>query len=75
NSDTKQEETTEESLLDGGVVLLRRDEPDTGARALGEGSETGVCYVCRGISEQKLYSNKVLEIFANPHASTLEKLL
>jgi phosphoribosylformylglycinamidine synthase len=58
----------------GSIVLLRRDEPDTGAPDLGEGSATGVCYVLSGIDEQKMYSPKILEVLANPHASTLSKL-
>ncbi len=53
-------------------VLIRRDEPDTGAAGFGEGSETGVCYCLSGISEQNLCSVNLQEIFANPHASTLE---
>jgi phosphoribosylformylglycinamidine synthase len=56
-------------------VLLRRDEPDIGAAMLGEGSETGICYVLHGVSEQELCSNELLEIFANPHASSLEQVV
>ncbi|TSC59046.1 MAG: phosphoribosylformylglycinamidine synthase [Candidatus Peregrinibacteria bacterium Greene0416_19] len=57
-----------------GVRLLRRDEPDTGAASLGEGSETGVCYGCEGIAEVDL-TPQLLEVFANPHASTLERII
>ena len=56
------------------TTLLRRDEPDTGASGLGEGSESGVCYVCSGVSEQHLSEQKLQEIFGNPHASILERL-
>ncbi|MDD5751331.1 MAG: phosphoribosylformylglycinamidine synthase subunit PurQ [Candidatus Peribacteraceae bacterium] len=69
------------------VTFLRRDEPDTGAGALDGGSpsslrgaelrgasETGICYVCHGVDEKNLLKREVLEIFANPHASVLEKL-
>jgi hypothetical protein len=56
------------------VVLLRRDIPDTGSKALQEGSQTGVCYLCRGVSEEDLLKSDVLEIFGNPHSSTLELL-
>jgi hypothetical protein len=56
------------------VALLRRDEPDTGASALGGRSETGICYICRGVAEEDLMREEVLEIFANPHASTLERM-
>lgn len=62
------------SPLEGAVSLLRRDEPDTGAAALGEGSQTGVCYICRGVSEKEMAEREVLEVFCNPHASTLERL-
>ncbi len=57
-----------------GITLLRRDEPDTGATGLGKGSETGICYDCRDVSEEKLFSPQVCEVFCNPHASTLEVL-
>lgn len=62
------------SPLADAVTLLRRDEPDTGAAAIGTGSETGVCYVCRGVTERELLRREVLEVFANPHASTLERM-
>lgn len=71
------EERSLEKMANGvltGPSMLRRDEPDTGAAAIGKGSETGICYVCTEIDEQKLYSNEALEILCNPHASTLEKL-
>lgn len=51
-------------------TLIRRDEPDVGAAALGAGSETGVCYSCDGLSDQ--IDPKLKEIFANPHVSSLE---
>ena len=52
------------------TTLLRRDEPDVGASSLGSGSETGICYSCEGISGG--IDPKLQEIFANPHASSLE---
>ena len=64
----------QQSPLAGAVTLLRRDEPDTGGAALGQGSETGVCYICRGVVEGALLKREALEVFANPHASTLERL-
>ncbi|MFH0851824.1 MAG: phosphoribosylformylglycinamidine synthase subunit PurQ [Candidatus Peregrinibacteria bacterium] len=81
-SDTKKLVPAARSPLTDAVTLLKRDEPDTGAGALGEpfdsaqgrGSETGICYICRGISEQELLKREVLEVFANPHASTLERM-
>jgi len=64
----------QKSPLADAVTLLKRDEPDTGGTALGQGSETGVCYICRGINEKELLKREVLEVFANPHASTLEMM-
>jgi len=58
-----------------GIALLRRDVPDTGAAGLGANAETGVCYVCTNASEQKLFLPVALEVFANPHASTLERMV
>ncbi len=57
-----------------GISLLRRDEPDTGAAGLGEGSESGVCYDCRDVTQEKLLQEEVCEVFCNPHASSLERL-
>ncbi|OIO54884.1 hypothetical protein AUJ46_02115 [Candidatus Peregrinibacteria bacterium CG1_02_54_53] len=74
DSDAKQLLKSEKSPLADATVLLRRDEPDTGGAALGKGSETGICYVCRGVAEQELLKREVLEVFANPHASSLERL-
>jgi len=71
NADKKQEEDTA-SPLEGDAVLIRRDEPDTEAGYLGKGGESGICYVLGKISEQDISSNKLLEVFSNPHASTLE---
>ncbi|MBT4120054.1 MAG: phosphoribosylformylglycinamidine synthase I [Candidatus Peribacter sp.] len=56
------------------VVLLRRNTPDTGAAHLEKGSQTGVCYLCSGVSKEELCKADVLEIFGNPHSSTLELL-
>jgi phosphoribosylformylglycinamidine synthase len=52
--------------------LLRRDEPDVGASNLGKGSETGICYSFKSTSDD--IEPKLQEIFANPHASSLELL-
>jgi len=75
DSDAKALKPLEKSPLQSAVSFLRRDEPDTGAGALGKGSETGICYVCRGVEEKNLLMRDVLEIFANPHASTLERIV
>jgi len=69
--DEKKEEDYNGDLLEG-IALLRRDEPDTGAKTLGKGSKTGVCYVCKGVKDDVLGHSELLEVFANPHASTLE---
>ena len=74
NSDSKKEEALSDDICEGAIGLLRRDEPDTGAAALGEGSETGVCYLCSGVDESALSNAALLEVFFNPHASTLERL-
>jgi phosphoribosylformylglycinamidine synthase len=73
NSDKKQLEGISHPILKG-IALLRRDEPDVGAGALGGGTETGVCYDCREVQEQALLEPKVCEVFCNPHSSTLERL-
>jgi phosphoribosylformylglycinamidine synthase len=57
-----------------GIHLLRRDQPDTGSGSLGEGGETGICYSCRDVPENALFDRQVLEVFVNPHASTLERI-
>lgn len=55
-----------------GTMLLRYDLEE---KAKGrEQPGTGTCHLCHNIYEQKLYSKEVLEILANPHASTLEKI-
>ncbi|MBI2635916.1 phosphoribosylformylglycinamidine synthase I [Candidatus Peregrinibacteria bacterium] len=58
-----------------GTVLIRRDIPDAFCSAFMNGAETGTAYGIENISEQELCSNRLLEIFANPHASTLERLI
>ena len=57
-----------------GLALLRINEPDTGAGAFGEGSDTGICYDCRGVGEDALKSKELLEVFGNPHASSLFRM-
>jgi len=74
DADAKEEQKVSESPLQEGIKLLRRDEPDTGAASLGQGSETGVCYVCKEVSEAELFKNDVLEVFANPHSANLSHL-
>jgi len=73
DADTKQE-VPADSVVSGDVNLLRRDQPDTGAVDLGKGNETGVCYICTGVVESDILKKDVLEIFGNPHSSTLELL-
>jgi phosphoribosylformylglycinamidine synthase subunit PurQ / glutaminase len=69
NHDDKREDPLEHSTVLSGFKLLRRDEPSEGA------CDQGICYVVKGIDEQKLCSNELLDIFGNPHASTLLKLI
>ncbi len=73
NADTHRLEKSSHRVLTG-IQLLRRDEPDTGAAAIGDGSETGICYDCREINASALDNAKVCEVFCNPHSSSLEKL-
>ena len=73
NAERKVLESAKNPLTE--TTLLRRDEPDTGAGGLGEGSETGVCYACSGIDEQNLCSKELQEIFGNPHASVLVRFV
>ena len=53
------------------INLIRRDEPDVGSSGIG-GGETGICYSCHGMTSD--IPQKLQEIFANPHASTLEQI-
>jgi phosphoribosylformylglycinamidine synthase I len=57
-----------------GVVLLRRDLPDTGEGRYGDGSQSGVCYGCQGAGTALLSDRRLLDIFCNPHAGTLETI-
>ncbi len=72
NAEEKTLDTLEHTVLQG-VTVLRRDEPDTGAGAFGSGSETGICYDCRNVVEADI-TPATLEVFGNPHASTLYRL-
>jgi phosphoribosylformylglycinamidine synthase len=77
DSTTKKEEPLDSARIEAlfsGLMLLRTDEPDTLSSAFGEGSKAGCAYVVKGIDEQALGS-RLLEIFANPHASVLEELV
>lgn len=74
NSSTKALDSISDPVVKG-VAILRRDIPDTGSSGLGKGSETGICYDIRESDEQKLYTDSVLEILGNPHASILERIV
>jgi hypothetical protein len=52
-------------------MLLRRDIPDI----FRKDSESGIAYGIEEISDQELCSKKLLDVFANPHSSTLERLV
>jgi hypothetical protein len=73
NAERKALEPMKNPLSD--MTLLRRDEPDTSAGSFGEGSETGVCYVCHEVSDKDLEKKELQEIFGNPHASILERMI
>ena len=51
-----------------GTLLLRKDLPETSP------DESGICYMVQNISDTDLQKRALLEIFANPHASTLERI-
>lgn len=55
--------------LFGGTALLRKELPEPA-----EETEHGICYVCSDADESALDRSDVQEIFANPHASSLERL-
>ncbi len=67
NAQKKCEDASSSTLLSG-FALLRRDEPFERV------GDPGICYVINGIDEQKMCSKGMLEIFGNPHASTLMRL-
>jgi phosphoribosylformylglycinamidine synthase subunit PurQ / glutaminase len=69
NAEEKVEEPTNHELITP-VMILRVDQPDTGASAIG-GGQTGICYACSNVSMDQVMNQKTLEIFGNPHASTL----
>jgi len=75
DAEVKEQKPLEKSPLRGGIALLRREEPDSLGASLGKGSETGICYVCRGVSKEELMQRDVLEVFANPHAASLSQLV
>ncbi|MEK7562817.1 MAG: phosphoribosylformylglycinamidine synthase I [Patescibacteria group bacterium] len=66
DASSKKEEDSSSSILEG-IMLLRKDEPFETDR------DSGVCYVISGMPSDKMPSN-LLEIFGNPHASTLTRL-
>ena len=55
-----------------GMMLLRCDLVEKEQQR--EQPVTGTCFICNNIDEQELYSREVLEILANPHASTMVRL-
>ncbi len=78
NADAKREEPVTSGAFQavlGSRLLLRRDVPDTGAGSFGPGSQTGVCYGCDGVDDAVMARRDLLEIFCNPHAGTLERIV
>ena len=73
-AEKKAEEELSSSFAGGRMVLLRRDIPETVAASFGCGSESGIAYGISEISDQELCSSKLLDVFGNPHASTLERI-
>lgn len=72
DSDAKKEVSADSPLSD--INIVRFDEPDTGSLALGQGSQTGICYACSGTVNEDVLRKDVLSMFGNPHSSTLELL-
>ncbi len=71
NADRRATEPLDRSIF-AGLTLLRRDQPDTIAASIRGGAEAGVCYDCQKIDASDLHEQKLLDVFSNPHASTLE---
>ena len=65
SADEKKENPITESVFHG-TLLLRKDLPETSS------DESGICYMVQNVSDADLKKRALLEIFANPHASTLE---
>lgn len=66
DSAAKREEDSTSNLLEG-TMILRRDEP------FEANDDPGICYVIQGLDVPHNESD-LLEIFGNPHASTLVRL-
>ena len=62
------------SILYDKINLLRRDSPDTGIDTSIGLVETGICYSITGITDDDLSDLSIKTVFANPHASSLERL-
>ncbi|MBI1812638.1 phosphoribosylformylglycinamidine synthase subunit PurQ [Candidatus Peregrinibacteria bacterium] len=72
NSEAKSEESSDDFFAKS-IAFLRRDESEMPSALLGEGGQTGICYVCSGTNEDEFRRSELQEIFANPHASILER--
>lgn len=57
-----------------GIPLVRFDEPQTENRIYGKGGTAGICYDVDAINDADLQRSDLLEVFANPHASHVERL-
>lgn len=73
NADTKTLIPLSSPILTG-ITFLRTDEPDTLAIALGNGAKTGVVYDCRGVTEDDVHDPLLLQVFCNPHSSSIERI-
>lgn len=71
NSEAKSLRPMQRSIFTG-VQLLRRDQPDTSGESLG--GETGVCYDCSTLSDTAPIRSDLCDVFANIHASILERM-
>ena len=73
NPNSKKEEPAGPIPFDDGIAILRRSDIDSYEKTIG-GGESGICYLLGNIPEQLIRSTALLEVFANPHSSTLELL-
>lgn len=73
DADARALRPTQTTVLRGDIVLLRRDVPDPGA-SIDSGAQSGICSVCSGV-DLDLITASLLEIFGNPHASILERMV
>lgn len=73
NPEEKIEEVLSVSPFYGDIVIKKTDREEHVNESTSD-EETGICYVCSNADESELLSEKILRVFANPHASVLQRL-